>query len=492
MTLLYYNNYRTFVKKQFNLESVKKWADNCIFIVNNGGNRFVVVKSYQYDPLIGKPAIQYKRITSIKAFMSNHNFNCQCLVDYKTVLNRFGSGKYGVLQYMFDNELFKSYPRVLVYPYLKIKGAPNIGNCFNKWTGFSLEDEKHNNLDFTKSCIYKHIVNDFCNYNIIEANHLFDWVADIIQKPYRIPGTAHVFKSIQGCGKNLFSKFLSKLVDKNRLLIITNHAHYFKTNFNAEQEGVLIKVFEEAKSKGASYTNADRLKAEITNDYNRIEPKGQEVIQTLNFSRCLFYTNNDDAMFIENTDRRYTMHNISDKHAQNMNYFKKIVDEIDNKLLMKSAFDWFANRKYEEFNVMTTFETAYKKDQKLSSLPNALRFIIDLFETNNIKITKYNDDKVKTTDVNKAYQDWCTENGCNFSVRSFKTQLKKIGLVSKTKRMDKYTTSKGYILNRDAIEKQFQKYLQDTSFKFEVLSEEILNLNLNGNDDLEIINIENL
>ena len=110
----------------------------------------------------------------------------------------------------------------------------------------------------------------------------------------------------------------------------------------------------------------------LRSETERIEPKGIDPYYNRHCARFWYFTNNENSLYIENDDRRHTLHKISTKHRQNFEYFKPIWEEIKDVEFLKNAFEYFATREYDEKNVMKSYTTQYKKEQKDANLPNGM------------------------------------------------------------------------------------------------------------------------
>lgn len=376
--------------------------------------------------------------------------------------------KEGYFNHILENRLLETYADVVYEPYLIRNGVPkNIGNSFNLFQGFSYELlNLIPKIQFEETHFYKHLQSEFFNNDEGELNHFLDHIADILQDPVNIKGITHVFYSPQGCGKGLLTEFMKNLVDKNNVCVINDMERYFKTPFNTDTTNKLLKVFEEVSEKGSGFSNHNKLKGEVTNTQERVEPKGLDPVQYKHMARYWFYSNNENSLMVENDDRRHTMHKINGRYAQDQKYFKPIIQEIQNEKFMKSAFEYFATRKYEIENVTKAYETKYKKDQKLACLSSGIKFIIYFIQRKFKKIK----DEIKYITINEmkeTYREYCESNGQKYNAQTLATQIKKV--VEEPKRiMVKYQEGKKrklcYKINSYTIQQNIQKMLRDDTY----------------------------
>ena len=187
----------------------------------------------------------------------------------------------------------------------------------------------------------------------------------------------------------------------------------------------------------------------------------------------LVFTNNENALFIEGDDRRFTCHKANNRYANNIKYFKPIWNEVRDKQFCRNAFEFFATRKYDLKNAFVCFNNDFKNEQKQLNLPNGLKFIKEFAENdfqNDFDDIVMDGDKIKTKALGNAYRQWCVESGIKFHLGSFKTQLKKMDIVDKICR-HLGVKVKCYIFNKDILRLKFRKHLKDNTFDFDMIAE---------------------
>jgi hypothetical protein len=328
------------------------------------------------------------------------------------------------------------------------------------------EVEAEGKGDFTKSLLYAHLKSDFFECEG-ELNHFLDHVADILQDPAQIKGTSHLFHSPQGCGKGLLYKFMCKMLGVGNTISIINTDTYFDKSFNVDTTNKLLKVFEEVSEKGSAFKNHNRLKGEQTSDSERIEPKGIDAYTNRHCARFWYFTNNENSLYIENDDRRHTLHKIKATHANDYEYFEPIWAEIKDEEFLKSAFNFFSKREYTQKNVLNSFTTAYKKEQKTANLSNGVSFLIRHI-TEDYKLEDV-DHKITSCAIKDRYRIYCESQGIKYHFKSFNTQIKRIGILEpKQIRImddDNIPVKKFcYIINTVAIQKNLKLFLKDPDF----------------------------
>ena len=384
----------------------------------------------------------------------------------------------GYLSYLMEERKIDSYNSTDFYPLLQRLEKLPLEDTFNLFTKFPFEDQEiKQNINFEDSLLCKHLREDFFNNDEKELNHFLDHIADIIQDPARIKGTSHLFYSPQGCGKGLLFKFMSKILGISNVISIINTETYFDKNFNSDVGNKLLKVFEEVSEKGSAFKNHNRLKGEQTSETERIEPKGIDPYYNRHCARFWYFTNNENSLYIENDDRRHTLHRISAKHQNNYDYFKPIWDEIKDVEFLKNAFEYFATRKYNEKNVMNSYTTQYKKEQKDANLPNGIKFILDFV---NKEFNKIEDKDIKITSetLKDRYKLYCADIGMKYHVNTLNTQIRKIGISEPKQLRFKYDDGSSkkkfcYKINTWKLQEEMRRFLQDDNYMLNSANDEI-------------------
>jgi hypothetical protein len=406
---------------------------------------------------------------------------------YTTLGNTHPSLGLGYLSYLMENREIESYNSTDFYPYLQRNGAPPLEDTFNLFTKFPFDTPPSPKLfyNFEDSRFYKHLKEDFFNNDKGELEHFLDHIADIIQDPARIKGTSHLFYSNQGCGKGLLNNFMSKLLGISNVITFTNTDAYFEKSFNNDVCNKLLKIFEEVSEKGGAFKNHNRLKGEQTSDSERIEPKGIDAYSNRHCARFWYHTNNENTLYIENDCRRHTLHRISNRHQNNFDYFNPMWEDNKDVDFIKSAFEYFATRKYELKNVMNAYTTQYKKEQKDANLSNGVKFIINFIKKDLPEIIDKNI-KIPSDTLKSKYKSYCEDLGIKYHITTLNTQIKKIGILppKQTRITDTITGEQTkkfcYIINTHKLQEDMKTFLQDTEYL------------LNDKDDIDNCSLDDL
>lgn len=492
----FYRDYTKLINNPIEEDHLLQWAYNSIVICDGGGKEVFITKNASYDNLTEQNTTEFK-IVKTQDIMKNLDINILVLnSSYDPVLaKKVNDGvisvdtlteeqKISLIEFKKERKIKDFIDKYRIFrkirnvnkisfiphlkaktPYKKIKAL----DCFNSFTGFPLDDGKNilNDNVFENSKLYNHLLNEIMNGDIGEFNHFLDHIADMIQCPETIRANAHVFKTAQGMGKGMMAFWVSKLIGASHYISFEDIKNYF-SNFNVSSTGKLLKVIEEVVEKGDAFSKHDILKGHIAMTRERCEPKGIDAYVLDHVARYWFFTNNEDALYIPNDDRRYTLHRSNDRYANNKEYFTPMWEDIKNADYCKSCFNFFVNRKYDEKNVMQYYPTQYKNEQKMRNIGLGVKFLIESIQTNfkDFDEKEMEDFKITSTEIKCIYKDWCIDNGCKFSYTSLKTQWNKIGLGREKVFKINKKNKRGYVLKPDDVLEKLKNFLKDDKFSF--------------------------
>lgn len=509
-----YTDFESFVNKEIYVDILDEWCNNSIVLINNGGNHFLLTKNKRVDSMTKETSIYYKQVSE-RTLMNNLRVNVKVIndkFDYKFLNencdkkikgrvrpeDRIKMKKYvyefigsnvpnrgdGYLENAIMTRTMVSRNNVEFYPYLKRKGEPKLYDCFNIFTGFPLENVPLTlNDKFENSLLYKHLGDEMMNGDVGEFNHFLDHIADMIQMPHLIRGPSHLFYTSPGMGKGMMAIFMGRLLGQDHVITFADVSTYFG-NFNSEQANKILKIFEEVSEKGDAFHKHDRLKGDQTKTHDRIEPKGIDAYNIRHCARYWYYTNHESALFIENNDRRHTMHRSNNRMANKTEYFNKLWGLVHDDGFCRMVFEYFAKKKYTEKSVLTAYETKYKREQKLTNLPNGIKFLIDLIE-NNFEGAVRQDDKITAKSLSLCFREWCTENGTKYNLNALKSQIKRLGIEDGKNGRVQGTISKCYVINVDNMRKNFREFLKDEHFDFDIVPIDLVIQDQGTNSDEE-------
>lgn len=156
---------------------------------------------------------------------------------------------------------------------------------------------------------------------------LADWVLKWLAYPIQHPGakmkTALVFHGPQGVGKNLFFEAIMAIYGEYGRVI---DQHAIEDKFNDWASRKLFLVADEVVARAELYHTKNKLKAFVTGDWIRINPKNVAAHDERNHVNVVFLSNETQPLQIERDDRRYTVVWTPDKLPRDV--YRTVGDEI--------------------------------------------------------------------------------------------------------------------------------------------------------------------
>jgi len=372
------------------------------------------------------------------------------------------------------NRKIPVYNTIDFVPYLK-RDHPtgfDLGNTFNVFTGFPLDGVAWNGVQtFEQSRIYTHLRDEMFPGNPGELEHFLDFVSDMIQQPAKLRPVAHVFFTEQGCGKGLIVEWIKSMLGQEHVIVFNSTTNYFQ-KFNVDRMNKILNVLEELSERGECFSQHNQLKADMTSPTNRIEWKGGAIVHMRNFSRYIFNSNNENTLNVEHDDRRLTMHRGSSRMANNEAYFGPLWKDVRSREFAVMSFNYMADRKYDESNVMRAYNTNYKRDQKLNNLSNPIKFMIHCIETRWEGILRENG-RVPSSLLDDNYNLWCSSNRLKvFAHATFIAEIKKLGI--EAPRVLSYFGKKQRCLeiNDEILMKGVQTYMRCADLQLDIVAAE--------------------
>lgn len=163
------------------------------------------------------------------------------------------------------------------------------------------------------------------------------WIAQMIHDPANKQGTAIVPCEKNGAGNNsIVATYIAKLAP--------HHSHsisqklHILGNFNAHAKEALFVIMEETHWAGDKGSEGV-LKDLITGDTRMIEPKGVDAIKIDNHLHLWLVSNEDWIVPATEDERRFFVLNVSDEKRGDIEYFKVIVDQMENGGLEAMMYD---------------------------------------------------------------------------------------------------------------------------------------------------------
>lgn len=493
--LEYFADHNKFAGKEVTTEKLDSWVQSSLVYITGGGNGSMYTKNVRTDPESREPVVYFEAAT-VPGLMSTLDININLLnPEYdpaaaKEAATLEAAGKRvpkelaaKATKYDPDVRTLDKYVKKLkadrkmvvyngidFYPYLQRRHPEGLGidDTFNVFTGFPLDGVAFKGAQtFEQSRLYAHLRDEMFPGDIGELNHFLDFVADMVQQPAKLRPVAHVFFTEQGCGKGMIVEWIKSLLGREHVVTFNSTSAYFQ-KFNADRMNKILNVLEELSERGECFSQHNQLKADMTAPTIRIEWKGGAISHMRNFARYIFNSNNENTLNVEHDDRRLTMHRGANRMANKREYFEPIWAEVHSREFALMCFNYMAERKYDEANVMRAYDTKYKRDQKESNLSNVMKFIIHCIEKRWDGVM-YEKNRVGSTELSQQYAAWCGANRLKvFSHPTFLAELRKIGIETPTTLTLFGQKQKAFVIDEGVVRKALATYLRQDDFKFDM------------------------
>jgi hypothetical protein len=307
-----------------------------------------------------------------------------------------------------------------------------VPGYYNQYQGLAVEPKAGD-----CSLFIDHILQIIADGDIVLANYLLAWMADIVQNPGGPrSGTAIALRGIQGCGKGVFVRYLGKLFGPHFLHL--SGSEQLTGRFNEHLNAKILVFADEAVWAGDKSAEG-KLKAMITEPDLFVEPKGLNGFTISNYMRLILASNNDWIVPAGLEERRFLVLNVSSTRAGDFEYFASIANQMDNGGL-EAWLHHLLNLDLSGVNLRQIPRTRALFDQMLNSMSSFEKFWLDrlsggrLFEMLINRILapgenlreKYDvpwPDEVLVTDLCNEFQLFCRE--MNVRYRSTAKQMGK-------------------------------------------------------------------
>lgn len=162
-----------------------------------------------------------------------------------------------------------------------------------------------------------------------KAEDLFEWVIKWLAYPLQHPGakmkTTIVVHGPQGTGKNMFFEAYMQIFGKYGWTIDQSA---IEDKFNDWASRKLFLIADEVVARSDLFHVKNKLKAFITGDQIRINPKNMQAYYEANHVNMVFLSNESMPVVLEEDDRRHAV--IWTPQKLTPEFYAKVQDEIDN------------------------------------------------------------------------------------------------------------------------------------------------------------------
>jgi hypothetical protein len=230
---------------------------------------------------------------------------------------------------------------------------------FNIWSGYNIKKEDCENFDEASAQpMLDHIKRIWCKDNDENYEYVINYLAHIIQKPYKKTGVCLALHSKQGAGKGVVLKLLENIIGDNHYSQNSNAERVFG-KFNGLLEAKTLINLDEAFWGGDKKLEG-QIKNQITETTQTIEKKSLNSYNINDYCNYIITTNNDWFAGVDEEDRRYFCLELSnefsgrdtDKKVEYFNNIRKVETEAFAKVLYNMDLSSFNPRKFKKTKLL--------------------------------------------------------------------------------------------------------------------------------------------
>ena len=274
--------------------------------------------------------------------------------------------------------------------YYKMKEDPYIeSDKFNKFNGLAIDKDDcitHDALDETHE-FFNHIKRRWCRGDEASYKFVLDWLAHLIQFPWKKMKCAIVLKSGERAGKGIIIQIIAEILGANYFFQPAS-AEEVLGNFNCGLEGKCL-IFLDEMVWGGNKEKAGVFKKLVSEVKTTIKTKfmSNRIIEMV--ANILLASNEDWIAPIGVSSTRWAVFRLLDELALMEEKKKlKIINEIQSVDRFKLA-KFFYNRDLSNFNPTKIPMTAELRTQKINSLSKFGKWWYEAIYSNNLNFGKF-------------------------------------------------------------------------------------------------------
>ncbi|RKT47051.1 PriCT-2 domain-containing protein [Thiocapsa rosea] len=308
--------------------------------------------------------------------------------------------------------------------------------------------------------ILDHIREVWCSNNEVAYQYVMFWLARMFQKPQERGHTVIVLKSGEGTGKNIIIDILVRAFGNHATVAVKSEDLVGKFN---DHLGTSVLVFANEAVWGGSKDQEGVLKSLITDEELPVERKYVPKYRVPSCVHLIMASNNDWVAPVGFDDRRFLILDASERRKDDMAYFKRLAEYIDNGG-QEAFIDYLLKLDIGDFNPRVLpdmgLDQRTKRDAKVRGFESVTQWWLHCLQTGEILLTgvspavdgawvagshnlpmdlarNWNNGQVllpKQT-LHDAYLQWCRQNSKRHSenLSSLIQKLKKLGDVGETR-----------------------------------------------------------
>ena len=323
--------------------------------------------------------------------------------------------KTSFLDYWLIDPNIREYKSIdFVPPPLKCKS-----DTFNTWDLKEVFDDDMIN-DEVDSSIFYTFFKYVCGNDEVVYEYFIKYLAHMLQFPAIKPHSALFFTGSHGGGKDTLILILKKLMGAQSVMVEVDPENVFG-KFNLRRMNKLLVCLQESES--LKHYNA-KIKDLITCEIATLADKGIKSNPVNDFTRLVIFSNEENIIKIEPSDRRFVIIKTYDFHYDpKPELFSELYKAINDPECITKLRNELLNYSIEQdyhFQRNRPITEIYT-DLKEANTPSIIRWAWELINIESEETTTI-------TTLCESYNEWCKktfEGSSNINVKSFGLNLKK-------------------------------------------------------------------
>jgi len=350
-------------------------------------------------------------------------------------------------------------PDKRVYRGVDFIPPPLIGDndIFNTWELVKIEpdteEEEDTDEDLDTSVFY-----EFFMYLSLKDKDTYEYIlkyfSHLIKYPAIKPHVSLFFTGAQGGGKDTLTLILRKLIGYSSVMMESDPENVLG-KFNWGRMNKLVVCLQETENIKAY---ANKIKDLITCQIASIADKGVKKIEITDYTRLIIFSNEENIIKIEPTDRRFVVIKTWNFKADPQPiFFEKLYKAIENKKMISkfrkelNSYEIEQNFSFQSSRPITEIYT----DLKEVNTPNVIKWAWDLcINEENINI--------KSIELCAFFNEWCKRNWTDSrdtNVKAFGLNIKKFFYINNEwKGFDKKRSNLGQTYNINT--RELKKFIE--------------------------------
>lgn len=250
-----------------------------------------------------------------------------------------------------------------------------LPGAYNMWQGFAVTPKEGD-----CGLYLDHLRDVICSGNEEHYRYLIGWMARAVQRPDEQAGTCVVFQGEPGTGKSLSCSIFGKLFDEH--FLHTGNPASLTGRFNAQLQDCVVLFADEANFSNPHV--AHRLKTLITESTLEIERKGMALTNERNYLHIMMASNDEHVVQVDNRDRRFFILRVSNDHRQDLDYFERLVAQMETEAGQAALLHFLLNYDLSEFKHRRIPSTEVHKEHQDVSLAPEYEWWLNILERGHI------------------------------------------------------------------------------------------------------------